>query len=43
MDEKGGDELEVAVCATWLDLVELEFSFKSVMRRKIRKNMINFV
>ena len=38
-----GDEMEVAVCATWLDLVELECSFKSAMSRKIRKNMINFV
>ena len=38
-----GDELNVAVCATGLDHVELECSFKSAMRRKIRKNMINFV
>ena len=38
-----GDELNVAVCTTWLDYVELECSFKSAMRRKIRKNMINFV
>ena len=43
MDEKMGDELEVAVPTTWLALVELECSFKSAMRRKIRKNMINFV
>ena len=43
MDEKVGNELEVAVCTTWLDLVELEYSFKSAMRRKNPKNMINFI
>ena len=41
MDEKGGDELEVDVCTTWLDLIEFECSFKSAMRIKIRKNKIN--
>ena len=43
MDEKVGDELEVGVCTTWLDLMEFECSFKSAIRRKIRENMINFV
>ena len=35
--------MEVAVCTTWLDLVELECSFKYAMKRKSHKNMINFV
>ena len=43
MEDKVSSDLLVAVCATKLDLVELECSFKSAMRRKIRKNMINFV
>ena len=43
MDEKVSDELEVVVRTIRLDLAELECSFKSAMRRKIRKNMINFV
>ena len=43
MDENVSNELEVPLCTTWLDQVELECSFKSAMRRKIRKNMINFV
>ena len=36
-------ELGVAVCATKLDLIEIECSFKSAMKSKIHKNMINFV
>ena len=43
MHEKVSNGLDVAVCATRLDLVELECSFKSAMKRKSRKNMINFV
>ena len=43
MDEKLSSELGVAMYATKLDLAKLECSFKSAMRRKIRKNMINFV
>ena len=42
-DEKVSNGLDVAVCVTRLDLVELECSFKSAIRRKIRNNMINFV
>ena len=38
-----GDELEVAVCATKLDSVELECSLKSAMRSKSRNNTICFV
>ena len=36
-------ELGVTVCATKLDLVELECSFKSALKSKSHKNMINFV
>ena len=43
MDEKVSSELGVAVCATKLDRVELECSFKSAMRSKSRKNTIDFV
>ena len=42
-DEKVSDELEVGVCATRLDLVKLECSFKSTIRSKTRKNMLNFI
>ena len=42
-DEKVRGELDVAVGATRLDVVELEFSFESAMRVKSQKNMINFV
>ena len=40
------DELEVGVCATRLDLAmrsKLECLFKSAMRSKSHKNMIDFV
>ena len=43
MDEKVSDELEVPVCATRLDLVKLECSFKSVMRSKSHMKIINFI
>ena len=43
IDEKVSSEFGVAVFATKLDLVELECSFKSAMKRKSHKNMINFV
>ena len=43
MDENVSDELEVAMCANTLDLLELEYSLKSAMRSKSRKNTINFV
>ena len=42
-DEKVSDGFVVAVFATRLDIVELECSFKSAMRGKSRKNMINLV
>ena len=43
MDEKVSSELGVDVCATKLDRVEHECSFKSAMRSKSRKNKIDFV
>ena len=43
MDKKVSSELGVAMCATKLDLAKLKWLFKSARRRKIRKNMINFV
>ena len=42
-NEEGSDQLEVAMCATRLDIVELECSFKSAMSSKSRKNIINLV
>ena len=43
MDKKASDELEVALWATGLDLVELECLFKSAKGSKSQKNIINFV
>ena len=43
VDEKVSNGLEVAVCATRLDVVEFKCSLKSAMRGKICKNMINFI
>ena len=43
IEEKVSNEFEVAVCANRLDLIELECSFKSTMRSKSYKNVINFL
>ena len=40
--EKVSNGLEVAVCATRLNVVEFKCSLKSVMRGKSCKNMFNF-